>query len=452
MNHIYILKIFKITFLSLFLILSFIVLFSSETFSQDDAAVAFDTVGVEDMVIENTTAGEFTPGKGFTVFKSGLASLNLSVYGLARYINQIDDDNKFLDHLDREKTIDTRQDIMWHRTFLWVSGHFLTPKLRYTISIWGLVTTNQTLVFGNLQYALMRQINFGVGIGPNLGCRSMQGAWPYFLSSDRLMAEEFFRAGFTSGFWVNGEVLPNFYYNVMVGNNLSQLGTTVSQLTRDLATSASIWWMPTTGEFGYRGANGDFDIHEKVATRFGASFVHARDDRQNSVGEPSPNNTQVKISDGLLFYETGALANGVTVKKADFNLLAIDAGIKHNGWHIQAEYFFRRLSKFDAVGPSPELEGIPTSISDNGFYALVSYEAIPKALQVYAATSQIFDEFKRNPWEVVGGMSYYPSGTRSWRINLHAIYMEKSAMSGSFGFYLAGITGMSLVLGTDFLL
>lgn len=436
----------------LFLSLSFIVLFSIESSAQDDAAVAFDTVTVGDEIFENTTAGEFTPGKGFMVFKSGIASLNLSVYGLARYINQIDEDKMFLDHLDREKTIDTRQDLMWHRTFLWVSGHFFTSKLRYTISIWGLVSTNQTLVFGNLQYALMRQINFGVGVGPNLGCRSMQGPWPYFLSSDRLMAEEFFRAGFTSGFWVNGEVLPNFYYNVMVGNNLSQLGTTVSQLTRDLATSASIWWMPTTGEFGYRGAYGDFDIHEEVATRFGVSFVHARDDRQNSVSEPSPNNTQVKISDGLLFYETGALANGVTVKKADFDLFAIDAGVKHNGWHIQAEYFFRRLSKFDAEGPIEELSSIPASISDNGFYALVSYEAIPKALQVYTATSYVFDEFKRNPWELVGGMSYYPSGTRSWRLNLHAIYMENSAASGSFGFYLAGIKGMSLVLGTDFLL
>ena len=46
-----------------------------------------------------------------------MASLNLSVYGLARYINQIDEDKKFLDHLGREKTIDPRQDIMWHRTF-----------------------------------------------------------------------------------------------------------------------------------------------------------------------------------------------------------------------------------------------------------------------------------------------------------------------------------------------
>jgi len=440
-------KVFSFLFLSL----SFFILFLGKSLAQDEAAL-IDTVNAEDAVFESTTAGEFTPGKGFTVFKSGMASLNLSVYGLARYINQMDEDKMYLDHLGRERIIDTRQDIMWHRTFLWASGHFFTPKLRYTISIWGLVSTDQTLVFGNLQYSLMKEIRLGVGVGPNLGSRSMQGPWPYLLSSDRLMAEEFFRPGFTAGVWMTGEVLPKFFYTLMLGNNLSQLGTTVSQLTRDLSTSASIWWMPTTGEFGPRGGYGDFEMHEEVATRFGASYTHMRDDRQTPDNVSSPNNVQVKTSDGLLFYETGALAPDVTVKKANFDVLAIDAGVKHNGWHLQAEYYFRYLSKFDAVGPTQELSSIPTSISDNGFYALVSYEAIPKALQVYTAASYVFDEFKRNPWEIVGGMSFYPTGTRSWRLNLHAIYTENSAASSSFGFYIAGLKGMILSLGTDFLL
>ena len=38
--------------------------------------------------------------------------------------------------------------------------------------------------------------------------------------------------------------------------------------------------------------------------------------------------TQVKISDGRLFYETGALADGVTVTDADFDQGSIDAGNK----------------------------------------------------------------------------------------------------------------------------
>jgi len=247
-------------------------------------------------------------------------------------------------------------------------------------------------------------------------------------------------------------VLPKFYYNFTVGNNLSILGTTVSQLTRDLSTSASIWWMPTTGEFGPRGGYGDFEMHQDVATKFGASFTHMRENRQTADDVSAPNETQVKLSDGVLFYETGALANGVTVRTADFDLLAIDAGIKYNGLHFQVEYYFRNLSKFNAIGPVAALDSIPTSIYDHGFYATVSYEAIPKALQVYVSTTQIFDQFKMRPWEVVGGMSYYPAGTRSLRLNLNVIYVDKSAASSSFGFYLGGLKGMSLSTGIDILM
>jgi len=70
-------------FTLLFLSLSFIVLFSGKSSAQDlDSKV--DTVTAADVVLENTTAGEFTPGKGFTIVKTRLGSLNISAYGLAK--------------------------------------------------------------------------------------------------------------------------------------------------------------------------------------------------------------------------------------------------------------------------------------------------------------------------------------------------------------------------------
>ena len=442
-------------------VLIFTFYFSQNTRAQDEAGVTFDStiteegvfVGiVSDRVFENTTAGEFTPGKGFTLFKSDLASLNISVYGLARYINQMPGNQAFEDHLNRPRVADTRNDIWWHRSFLWASGHFYTPRLRYTLSIWGLAATNQVLIFGNIQYMISQAVTLGIGIVPNLGTRSMQGPWPYFLSSDRLLAEEFFRPGFTSGAWITGEPVSKLRYWVMVGNNLSQLGVSASQLSRDLSTSASVWWMPTTGEFGPRGGYGDFEMHEKMATRIGVSYAHAREDRQSPVGSASAE-TQVKISDGILLYDTGALADGVTVQKADFDQGAFDIGFKINGWHLQAEYYVRNLSNFLTDKPLPVNPDGSTlsSIFDHGFYALVSYEAIPKALQIYAATSQIYDDFKRNPWDIVAGMNWYPSGSRSLRLNLHSIYVVKSAASSSFGFYINGQTGTTISTGIDFL-
>ena len=56
-----------------------------------------------------------------------------------------------------------------------------------------------------------------------------------------------------------------------------------------------------------------------------------------------------------MFYDTGALAENVTVLEADFDQAAIDAGIKINGWHLQVEYYFRNLSKFDLDGPSQNI-------------------------------------------------------------------------------------------------
>lgn len=392
-------------------------------------------------------AGEFIPGKGFTVYQSKLASLNISVYGLIRYTNQLPAVQSFTDHLGRTRVIDTRQDIQWHRTFVWLSGHFYTQRLRYTVSLWGLASTGQTLIFGNLQYQVAKALRIGAGIGPNLGVRSLQGPWPYFLGTDRVMAEEALRPGFTGGVWVNGEILPRFHYWLMLGNNLSQLGINNTQMTRDLTPSASIWWLPTTGEFGPRGGDGDFEFHTKPATRFGASINHAREDRFNDISNPSPAETQIRLSDGVLFFETGSLADSTTVKSTDYDVMSFDAGVKYKGFHLQTEFIRRKLSKFDA-----DKELNLTQIIDNTYYISLAYNVIKRKLMVYGVYSKMYDQFKRKPWEVIGGVSYYPSRTRVWRINLHVIRIEKSPAGSTFGYYIGGQSGTTIGLSTDFLL
>jgi hypothetical protein len=420
---------------------------------QDTTTTEGEFVGVvQDKTYENSTAGEFTPGKGFTLFKTDLASLNISAYGLVRYINQMPGYQSYEDHLGRSQVSDTRNDIWWHRTIVWFSGFFYNPKFRYTISVWGLNATNQVLIFGNLQYAINKAIVPGVGIGPNLGTRSMQGPWPFFLASDRVLAEEFFRPGFTMSAWVSGEPISRFRYWVAVGNNLSQLGITASQMSRYLSTSASVWWMPTTGEFGPRGGSGDFEQHQELATRFGASYTHCRESRQSDIGQSSAE-TQVKLSDGLLFFETNSLANGVTVTSADFDEGSIDLGMKIKGLHLQVEYYFRYLSNFNLYleNTQMDLSTVPNTILDHGFYALASYEIIPFTLQLYASTSWIYDQFQRYPWEILGGLNFYPAGTRSLRFNLQAMHVDQSPASSSFGYYIGGQTGITISTGIDFL-
>lgn len=390
--------------------------------------------------------GEFTPGTGFDIIKTDRGSLNISLYGLARYLNQMPADATFVDHLGREHVVRTRNDINWHRTFAWLSGFFWRPELRYSVSIWSLPTTQQTLVFGYLKYRFARAVELGVGIGPNLGSRSMQGPWPYFLGSDRQMADEFFRPGFTSSFWMAGEVLPRLYYTASLGNNISQLGVPSRVDTRQLTTSASVWWMPTTGEFGPRGGFGDFEHHERVATRFGVSAMRSRENRYAPLGEPT-NNTQIRVSDGLLLFEADTLANGLTLEWATYHLLATDLGFKWRGFHLQAEYYFRWLTDFVGDGPVPL-----TSIFDHGFYVQTMQMVLPNTLGVYATGSIVFDQFQRYPWEAGGGVSFYPAKTRSFRLNLHGFYVRKSPAGSQFGYYVGGQSGPTISLGVDFLL
>jgi hypothetical protein len=415
--------------------------------AQDEVAMpAAEASATPDSAYKNSIAGEFTPGKGFDLVKTEAGSLNISMYGLFRYLNQLPAEQTFTDHLGRVRTIKTRNDLNWHRTSVWLTGFLGVPKFRYNITLWSLPTTQQTILFGNLQYRFSPGFVLGAGITPTLTVRSVQGSWPFWGSSDRQMAEEFFRGGFSSGVFITGQPISRFFYTASINSNLSQLGTTAANDTRDMAYSASVAWMPTTGEFGPRGGLGDLEYHRKLATRFGMSAGHSRESRYATDSAP-PNASQIKLSDGLNPFDANALAVGVTVQKLDYDELALDAGFKYRGFSFQSEYYVRKLSDFLATGPIPQ-----ESIVDRGFQVQGMHMVVPKLVGVYATYGRLFDDFERHPWEVSGGTSVYPLKNRSWRLNLHLIHVEKSPASSNFGFYTAGQTGTTISIGTDILL
>ena len=183
-----------------------------------------------------------------------------------------------------------------------------------------------------------------------------------------------------------------------------------------------------------------------LATRFGMSIAHAREDRAAPLGQ-APKETQLRLSDGVLLFEEGALADGVTLIQADYDILAFDAGFKYKGFSFQGEYYARTYSKFDATGPLPL-----DTITDTGFMAEAMHMVIHKKLGVYVAGGYVWDEFERNPWETAGGASFYPLGNRTWRINMHIIRVEKSPASSNFGYYTAGQSGTTISIATDILL
>ncbi|HEV8449557.1 MAG TPA: hypothetical protein VGQ44_22230 [Gemmatimonadaceae bacterium] len=397
------------------------------------------------MRFPNTIAGEFTPSAGFDIVKTSFGSLNISVYGLFRYLNQVPGDQTFRDHLGNLDTINTSNYLNWHRTLVWLTGFFYDPRFRYNITLWSLPTTQQTLLFGNLQYTAAKQLTLGIGIAPSTTARSMNGSWPFWAGSDRTMAEEFFRGGFSSGLFATGEILPRLAYTLTMNNNISELGVPQSADTRNMLFGGQLRWRPTTGEFGPRGGFGDFEYHTHVATQFGFNGSQSREGRYAPIADP-PLNTQIKLSDGINPFAVNALADSVTVSTLSYREVATDAGVKYRGFSFQGEYYWRTLSDFVANGPLPL-----TSIFDRGFMAQAGYMAIPQTLNVYALGGYVHDQFRRYPWEAGGGVGYYPSHTRSWRLDVRATHINQCPASSSFGYYLAGVTGTIISVGTDIL-
>jgi hypothetical protein len=421
-------------------------LFSASARAQEESGPPPDTSGaVPKDSYANMTSGEFTPARGFDIIRTQRGSLNISAYGLFRYLGQFPANQTFTDHLGNVRPVGAKNDINWHRTFVWLTGFFYDPRFRYNISLWSLGSTEQTLLFGNLQYRASRPLTLGVGIGPNLTNRSLQGSWPFWAGSDRQMAEEALRGGFASSFWITGQPIDRVYYTASINRSLSQLGITAAQDNRNFSYSGSVWWMPTTGEFGPRGGLGDLEYHKHLATRFGMSACTAVEGRY-APDDQSPKHSQIRMSDGVNPFETGALADLVTVEQLRYQNMSFDAGFKYRGFSFQGEYTVRKLSNFHANGPIPV-----SSLVDQGFFVQGMHMVIPKYLGIYATTSYITDDFKRYPWELSGGASYYPYGSRSWRLNLHVIHVDQSPAGSSFGYYVAGQTGTIVSVGTDVL-
>jgi len=306
--------------------------------------------------------GDFEPGAGFLVGRNSAGELAISGYALERYVNQTPAEQTFTDHLGNERTVDGRNDIWPHRIMIFLKGWVGNPKLIYTVTLWAVLDTNQNAIFANIGYQFDRKFSVYAGFNGNPGTRSLQGSHPYWLGHDRVMADEFFRPFFTAAVYAQGELVKGLWYNVSAGNNNSILGVKSSQLDRSLTTGGSMWWMPTTKEFGPRGAYGDWERHDKVATRFGFSTVRSPEQSfANSSGVPD--NTTLRLADSVNVFETGSLAPGVTVDKVNYRILSFDAGVKYKGFFLQTEIYNRWLDNFKADGALPV-----GSIHDKGFY------------------------------------------------------------------------------------
>jgi len=355
-----------------------------------------------------------------------------------RYLNTLDSNEAFTDHLGNVHEVHRRNDITVNRSMFILGGYIFDKRMRYSLMVWTSLGSASMFVAGNIGWQFNRKFTLMGGYTGVPGSRSMVNTFPFYTAIDRSMADNFFRPGFTQGVWAFGEIAKNLNYQAFVGNGLNTLNISSAKIDTHLLFSGSLWWEPL-GNYGATGKSvnmyDDYFAKKKTRIRVGTSFTRSREDRFSNLDQSSPENTSLYNSDGVLTFSTGAFAPGVTLDKATYKLWAIDGGIKYNGLAVNGQYYLRWLSNFVADGPMPI-----TSTFDHGYELSASYFVIPKKVLVYARGSQVFGQFG-NSYEYAGGVKWHFLPTERLWLNVELMRVNKSPYTGSFTPYTAGMNG-----------
>jgi hypothetical protein len=308
----------------------------------------------------------------------------------------------------------------------------------YSLTVWTSAGAASIVVAGNIGWRFSRKLALIAGYTGVPGSRSLVNTFPYYTSTDRSMADNFFRPGFTQGVWATGELFKNFNYQAFVGNALNSINVSAAKIDTNLLVSGSVWWEPL-GAYGQPGKSvnmyDDYFAKKEVRIRLGTSFTRSPEDRFSNLDQSSPENTALYNSDGVLTFSTGAFAPGVTVDKALYKMWAIDGGVKYNGLAVNGQYFMRWLSDFEANGPLPV-----SSTYDHGYELSASYFVVPRKLLVYGRSSQVFGQFG-NSYEYGGGVKWHFLPTERLWLNAEVFKINHAPYSGAFTPYTAGMNG-----------
>jgi hypothetical protein len=355
-----------------------------------------------------------------------------------RYLNTLDSSTSFTDHLGVTHDVHQRNDITVNRAMFIFNGYIFDPRAIYSFTVWTSAGAASLVIAGNIGWRFNKAFTLTGGYTGVPGSRSLVATFPFFTSTDRSMADNFFRPGFTQGVWASGEPVKGLNYLAFLGNGLNTLSITANKIDTNLLFSGSIWWEPL-GPYGEPGKSrnmyDDYSSSKKLRVRLGTAFTRSRENRFSDLDQSSPENTSIYNSDGVQAFATGAFAPGVTLQDATYKMWAADYGIKWNGLAVNGQYFMRWLNDFVADGPLPL-----QSTFDQGGELSASYFVKPKKLMPYVRTSWVHGQFG-NSYEYGAGLKWHFVPTERLWLNTEVFRVERAPYSGAFTPYTAGMTG-----------
>lgn len=407
--------------------------------TSDDPHVWMEPVVKEKPVSEapsSASYGRYNPNLGYKLANTEYGDLSVSIYTYARYLNQLGLASNYTDSFGNVKSIQERQDFQLQKVQIKFLGWVLDPKLRYFLYTWTSNATQgqgaQVVVAGNVGYTFNDHFTVAGGITSLPGVRTTEGNFPFWLAVDsRHIADEFFRPSYTSGVWVKGNIAKRLRYQVMLGNNMSTLGVSAARLDNKFNTlSSALVWAPT-GEYGQ--GFGDFDEHDRLASRFGIHFTRSDENKESQPNSDNFENTQLRLSDGSVIFTPDLFGPGITITDATYRMLDTDFGFKYHGLALEGEYYWRWLNNFkgdNTAGLEP--------LFDHGFQLQASAMVVPKTLQFYVGASRINGQFGK-PWDIRSGVNWFPWKNKVVRWNNEWLYLYKSPVGySSVPFALGG--------------
>src|SRR6476660_5513995 len=208
--------------------------------------------------------------------------LKFNVNTQLRYLNTQNSDETFTDHLGTDRDVHTRNDITVNRAMFILGGYIFDPRARCSFTVWTSAGAASIVVAGNIGWQFNKALTVTGGYTGVPGTRSLVATFPFFTATDRSMADNFFRPGFTQGVWANGELGKGLNYLAFLGNGLNTLSISANKIDTNLLTSGSVWWEPL-GPYGPPGKSrnmyDDYYSSRKIRIRLGTSFTRSRENR-----------------------------------------------------------------------------------------------------------------------------------------------------------------------------
>src|SRR5436305_8972034 len=169
-----------------------------------------------------------------------------------------------------------------------LSGYIFDKRALYSVTVWTSAGAASIVVAGNIGWRFNKALTLTGGYTGVPGSRSLVNTFPFFTASDRSMADNFFRPGFTQGVWASGEPVKGLTYLAFVGNGLNTLNISATKIDTHLLLSGSVWWEPL-GPYGVPGKSrnmyDDYFSSPTLRMRLGTSVTRSREDRFSNLDQ-----------------------------------------------------------------------------------------------------------------------------------------------------------------------